>query len=574
MLKIIMLALFLPVLLIIYLVLRNEAKAKKNLILGVTLPHDARAHDTVLSLVRQYQLALGVVSVVLALLTVPTLFLRYDSVVMTYLMTWLLVMLLAPMVCYGLYNKRLMALKRHFGWYSESSGTTLVDTRLLTVPRRLVSVWVFAPAFLLSLIPVVVTVLTLRRGDEFWPTVSVYLLMAMMVALFYVLYRVICRQRAEVVDEKTEINAALTQIRRYNWGKCWIWTAWLTCAFNIGLWLFQQNAYIVVFLSLVYTGVLLFVLLRAEFRTRRQQERLTADSGREVYTDDDDNWRLGMFYWNPRDKHLIVNKRTGLGTTLNMAGAAGKAIILFTLLLLLAMPFLGVWMMSEEFTPVSLSLKGDALVARHTGTVYELPIGQIKQLGLIEQLPSGSRTMGTEMSSVLKGSFKLDGIGSCRLCVDPRTPPFLVAVTEDRTYILGASEAGAVRALYNALKSTSTAADYHIQSAFDFDKDAAINRAKEVLAMLHTGDYAALYSCFDLETQKLTTVEKLKAAFEPYLTPVGGFVAIEGADATAIIDKNGTKYIQVTLNTKYEKKTYLYTVSFNPELGLEGIHLK
>ena len=48
--KLILFACFMPLPIILYFVLRNETKAKKNLILGVTLPLDARGDGMVQAL--------------------------------------------------------------------------------------------------------------------------------------------------------------------------------------------------------------------------------------------------------------------------------------------------------------------------------------------------------------------------------------------------------------------------------------------------------------------------------------------------------------------------------------------
>jgi uncharacterized membrane protein len=34
---------------------------------------------------------------------------------------------------------------------------------------------------------------------------------------------------------------------------------------------------------------------------------------------DDAQWKLGLFYYNPKDPRLFLEKRSGLGRTLNLA---------------------------------------------------------------------------------------------------------------------------------------------------------------------------------------------------------------------------------------------------------------
>lgn len=108
------------------------------------------------------------------------------------------------------------------------------------------------------------------------------------------------------------------------------------------------------------------------------------------------------------------------------------------------------------------------------------------------------------------------------------------------------------------------------KSAFDFDEDAAITRAKEIIDVVNTKDYAAIYALFADDAKKLTTVDGIQAAFQPILDPLGAFVEYKSAEAVGTLDKDGNKYINVYVKTKYENTTHIYNVALNTDLGLEG----
>ena len=63
------------------------------------------------------------------------------------------------------------------------------------------------------------------------------------------------------------------------------------------------------------------VLIAAFFRMARRQE----PTGK-VY-DDDSKWALGMFYFNPADPSIFVEKRSGIGQTLNFGRPAAWIVI-------------------------------------------------------------------------------------------------------------------------------------------------------------------------------------------------------------------------------------------------------
>lgn len=442
---------FAPIALIMFFVMRNEAKPKKNLILGVTLPLTAREGSQVRTVVKGYLKKQSIMALILLILLVPQFFFSYTSVVMTWYFSWLLIAIIAPAIPYVMANRALKKLKVQNGWTSNASGIKLVDLTVAAAPKKKLSIWFFAPAFLLTLVPLVHTVLTLRGRDAFLPMLLVYLIFSATAGGFYFLYRIFFRQRSEVVDDNTSVNAALTQIRRYNWNKIWLLITWMTAFFDVTFWLFSGNVLVILSLSILYTLVLLLFAIQAEFKTRTLQEKLTAESGRSLYIDDDDNWLFGMLYNNPDDTHFMVNKRTGVGTTINLAKTSAKVFMVFVVLILLSMPFVGVWLMNEEFTPVRLEAGAQSITARHTAVVYELPYSDIQSAYLLDTLPQGNRTMGTAMDTVLKGRFNLTGIGTCRLSLDPQVSPFLVIETTDHTYVFGSHQPGEARAVYDML---------------------------------------------------------------------------------------------------------------------------
>ena len=454
---------FLPVAVIIVLVMRNEAKPKKNIILGVTLPLDARESAAVQALVRRFYAQMNVTGAVLLALIAPVFFIQYDSIVMTYYLFWLIGALVLPMLPYVRAHRALKTLKRDNEWFGESTGVTLVDMTHAAAPKRLLSVWLFIPTVIISSIPLVYTLIVPPGRGEFAAMTILYGTLAIMSVAYMLFYRLLFRQRAEMVDENIALSAALTRVRRYNWGKVWIALSWLTCLFALFIWLFADHATVILYVGLVYTVALLAFVLSAEFKTRKVQQKLTADSGRRVYIDDDEHWLFGMLYNNPDDEHLIVNRRVGVGTTINLARQGARAFVAVTLLIVLGMPFIGFFMIRSEFTPVGIRIDVASVVAEHTSDVYAIPIAYIDGLQLVDTLPSNlRRTNGTGMKTVLKGNFSSDELGSLRVCLDPRSPPFILIETPDWTYLLGSSDEEQTMNVYQMLLETDNGQTLHI----------------------------------------------------------------------------------------------------------------
>lgn len=444
----IMLAVMLPVLFILYFMLRSEAKPRKNIVLGVTLPYIAREDPEVKGIVGAYKRQLGIVTLALILPPFAALLTKHMSIAMTIYMVWLECVLVGMYVPYIRQHRKLKALKKERGWYSGAAGKAVVDLRAAAAPRRTVSGWWFLPPAILSLVPVFAQFGDIRGN---WPFLMVLSIMAALVVSCYFFYRVLYRQRAEVVDENEALTGALTRVRRHNWARFWLWMAYLSAAYSIGIWLCGMNGNAVLILSLAYAFALLLIAMRTEFAARRAQYALAANSGQSTYVDEDAHWIWGMFYYNPDDRHILINNRVGMGTTVNFARRSGQIFMGVSALLLLAMPLVGVWMMHEEFTPVQLSVTQEAVVANHCARTYTIPYDEIDEVQRMDVLPQGVRTAGTAMDTVMKGNYRLEGIGNCRVCLDPRVPPFLVIRTADAVYVVGASQSEAAEACYGEI---------------------------------------------------------------------------------------------------------------------------
>ncbi len=191
------------------------------------------------------------------------------------------------------------------------------------------------------------------------------------------------RSKAEAVDENVELTEALTGIRRYNWGKCWMICAWCMAALNLGMWLTEGYFWLNLLVTLGISILMVMAVIRGEMRVRRLQEELTQESGRGFYVDEDDKWIWGLFYYDPYDSNLLVNDRVGMNVSFNLAKGTGKIIMGILVILLLGMPFLGVWLSQEEKAPVTLNYSEEVLTGGHSHTSYEIPLDEIEKIELV-----------------------------------------------------------------------------------------------------------------------------------------------------------------------------------------------
>lgn len=425
---------FLP---IVYVSMRNNTVCKNNLILSVTLPPEAQNDREVLEYCEGFKKRLLKVCIVLTATILPAVFLPWMSVSCLWSMTWLLVAMFAIMRTYGKGYEGLKAIKQRRGWIIATAGHSVADLRPMKLPKRVKTGWFVAP-MVLSVLPVISCF-----ADDWQSGWSTILAMTagcnlLITAMSLVFYGLIFRQKKDLLDEDTELTAALTRVRRHNWTRTWLLMPWLTAFYSLAVWISQgrENWYLI--WTMVYALLLVAFTVYTEFATRHAQQRLTQGRKVQPIVDEDDYWIWGQFYYNPNSNKIMINERVGMGMSMNMAHPAGKAMAVLSILVLLLLPVLGGWLVVEELVPVKIAVTEEILTVTRVGTTYEIPLDEIETVELLETLPPSYRTWGTGMPNLLKGSFSVEGYGNCTLCLDPTDPPFLLVDTVHKTYILGA----------------------------------------------------------------------------------------------------------------------------------------
>lgn len=152
--------------------------------------------------------------------------------------------------------------------------------------------------------------------------------------------------------------------------------------------------------------------------------------------DEESRWLWGMFYYDPGNPKTVVKKRIGTGTTWNMARPAAKILTVFSSLCLLGMPFLGVWTIVEDFTPMEVMISETAVTATHLNSEIDVSYDDVSAVVLLREMPRCRRSAGTSLTYLEKGRYKVDGYGSCRIIIDRRDPVILVLETAAETYLI------------------------------------------------------------------------------------------------------------------------------------------
>lgn len=454
--KIIMFVFCYPILPIMYFIIRNELEPHKNIILGVTLPSDELGNPKVMEIISKAKISMRRIAIVLAILPFTSLLTKYDSIVYAIFITWITVLCFIFFLPFIKGNLQLHKLKKEQNWHLDEEGTTIVDLKVtLEEPNSLSKYW-FLPAILLTCIPIIIDLCTLTNKDSNLLSLATTTLVGLVTFLCPFLFHIAYKTKQEIVSQDSLRNQTLTRIRRYNFGKCFIGLSYTNAVYTILFWLYINHYIdsIILFLTitLLYTFFLLWWVLRAEFKVRLAQQQFSIQSEDSLTTDEDCYWIYGLLYYNPNDKHLIVQKRVGLGTDMNYAKPAGKVLAVFIALVILAMPISAIGLIQSEFSPLLLTIDEDSITAKHFHTTYDIDFDNIKTVETWDELPDISKDNGTGFSTLCKGTYSIAGNGSCTVCFNPQNHLFIMITKKNgKKYVFSSSTDEKTYEVYNIL---------------------------------------------------------------------------------------------------------------------------
>lgn len=442
-----------------------QEKKGKGLVMGVRLSSGFQDDKEVKAIQHCYKREL--IGITICLFPVPFIgfLIPYDSIILTMDMLWLGLVFLLPVLAFCKGHKKVKAKKQREGYAKETGNIRLVDTKAATLSRK-VSHWSFMIATAISGIPVLLAAVMDMEKETKIAVVFVLVVLAVITPVFWLVSMSMVRTRSEIISDNSTVNENFLRTKCRIWDVCMQRCAWVNAAFvvltyvlmmcgtNGRFWSNQGMA--IILLCVAYCVALVVLILLSGEKINRIRLRLSEKNTGNLQEEDDEYWLCGMFYYNPNDTHCMVDKRIGTGTTVNFATKGGKIAGIFTVAGLLIVPIVCIWMLFEEFTPISLAITDEhTVVVSHLKKVYEVDTSDIKDVKLVEQLSDHGKLFGTAMQSLEKGSFESEEYGTFQACLNPKKGPYLLIRTTGKTYIFADGDEGTTRVVFEQLQQES-----------------------------------------------------------------------------------------------------------------------
>lgn len=348
--------------------------SSRGTLLGVDLPKELREREDVKRVVRNYVIQIGVLSLLFFGLT----FLYPEEE--TRALGYFLISLVIAIILYTLPlirgNRKLKEIKRRSGVTIPTAKIRAVDMKLSEKPYR-----VSGFSMKLYWIPLLLLVVTQIITAFHYPNIpgripyhfgidgpdgfteksfrSVYGLLLTtgypLLLIMYGVHRFTLRQKKTLNPKQTKESLIRWKLSRKYWS---YYTYGLTLSTVLlvvishvmmilpALWTAEASKIFLIF-TLIFTFGLIIVTIVMGVKVGNTGSRLKLPDlpEDEAYEDEDDHWLIGgSLYYNPEDPALMVPKRVGIGTTINVGSTVGKLVMIATVLLLVGMFIAGIFL--------------------------------------------------------------------------------------------------------------------------------------------------------------------------------------------------------------------------------------
>ena len=453
-----------PALLISYVLMYPKRWMEKKLIFGVKNRKEYKEGETaeeVGRIVEKYRFWGKCILIAGCVISGLLLFLQGMVMQTTVWTVFFMLVILLVNIPYILGNREMKALKRRMGLVSES-GVSLVDLSNAGAVHALKPAAILVPNICATLLMVVSLLLDLDvisvgkkvTGDRFEMTMALsvfWFCNLLLLALAFVFDGL----KNEVISTDSDVNANYNRAKKKNMADYFVLYSWVSFAYMVGMmvsYVFMPSELldmisVIVFMILVMLAVVLFVARQKRIEARYEKEMT-------LLADDDDHWIAGIFYYNPKDKRLTVEKRVGVGGTVNVAHPVGK-LLLAAVAFSLVVTFQSlIWMGQMESTPIRLMAQDGKLICHQLRDEYVIPYEEITGVEWGEDIHERKLTKisGVGMENLLKGNFSVDGESGCKVFLAPEGNAYLrVTTANGPTYYISGGTAEETRTVYDSL---------------------------------------------------------------------------------------------------------------------------
>lgn len=245
--------------------------------------------------------------------------------------------------------------------------------------------------------------------------------------------------RNEVISKESDVNANYNRAKKKIWSDFWLQACWINSVMGVILII----AVIVAFAELgMIIGMVLWLLIpiglmaNVARKTSKLKEHYKTEN--EFEEDDDDYWVYGLFYYNPKDARLNVEKRVGIGSTINMAHPLGKVISVIVGLVIIgtfgSLIYAGIF----AATPLDVRVEDGKVICHQFRDEYKIAIDDIQSVSYEDTLEGVSliKMGGAATDKLYKGNFAAGDDKNVKVYLSYDADCYIRIQTSDEIYYI------------------------------------------------------------------------------------------------------------------------------------------
>ncbi|AXI08406.1 hypothetical protein CUC15_05435 [Oceanobacillus zhaokaii] len=356
-------AVFIPVFLMMML---TPYLTRKTESFGVTIPEEIYSSKQLKAMRRSYLISTGMLSfIILLMFSFLGLTVVNDEQSLSILLTvGIALYIIVSFIIYLTFHRRMKVLKKNSNWAINKSQQVFINTGFRNQRLTHSNYW-FLISFVIS---IVVIIITFQRYDlipeqipmqynfagevtnwvdkSYRSVLSMPIMQLYLMLLFLFINTMIAKSKQQINAEKPEESMRQNIIFRRRWSLYIIVTgSLLTVMFSfIQLsFIYPINQQVITIVPLLFSFIMIIWAIVLSITTGQGGSRVKSQMGKNgnvIDRDDDKYWKLGQFYYNKNDPAFMLEKRFGVGWTINHARPLAWIIILVIIGLAIGIPLL------------------------------------------------------------------------------------------------------------------------------------------------------------------------------------------------------------------------------------------
>ncbi len=328
---------------------------RKELFFGIRIPEKEINHPTLRQIYKKYVLLTLSLSIPITAILILIIYLT-NSVALFSL--GLIATIFIQYIFYYLSHKKVKMLKLSEHWNEQNEEVVIIDTGYTGSKRSklIASQWWFLVSLLIIAFNIFIILanydalpnrIPIHWGIDGTPDQwidktfsSIFympILQLFLVGILFFAYKSIAWAKQQISATNPEESLEKSRIFRLRWsrfivGVLLILQIMFTYLNLTSFGLIDSNSVIMSVLPFVITITIILTVIVLALRTGQGGSRLKikfrSSMEKSFDRDDDKNWKLGLFYFNPDDPSIFIEKRFGIGFTINFGNFTALLILL------------------------------------------------------------------------------------------------------------------------------------------------------------------------------------------------------------------------------------------------------